>query len=505
MALAEKSNTSSTQMEQIDVINPVTQAVIGQIPITPPEAVAKAVERAHHAQRFWGKLAVKDRARLISKWRDLLYDHQEEGIRILRRENGKTDGGAFIEFMVVDNIAHYYIHNAARILKPDRRRPLFPIIQRATVLHKPRGVVGVISPWNYPLALPFMDSIAALMAGNAVILKPSEITPFIADFAVNLMHEAGIPQDLIQVVHGDGSTGAAIVEHVDYVQFTGSVAVGRKVGVRCAERLIPFSLELGGKDASIILNDADLDHTAAGLIAGAYENSGQMCISVDRAYVESGIYDRLIERIQHYAKDIILSAGDGLHVTVGSMTNSNELERVQTHIDDAVSKGAKILFGGKARPDIGPLFFEPTCLIDVDHSMDVLRHETFGPVLSIMRVANADEAVRLANDSQYGLSASIFSSDLNRAESIAARLNSGDVNINRPQFSAGTPSVPFGGQKNSGLGRRNGPEGLLKYTASQSIITDRLWGTKPSVVIADETTVNLARKARSIRKLLPFL
>jgi len=505
MAVVDRSEQETDQRDYLDVINPVTQDVIGQIPVTEAEEVADTVERARFAQRAWAKLTVKERARFVRRWLDILWEHQDEGIKVLRRENGKTDGGAFIEFMMVDNIGQYYIHHAERILKPKRRPSLFPGIQWAKLFYKPRGVVGIISPWNYPFALPFMDMLPALIAGNTIVLKPSEVTPFIAAWAVDLMYEAGIPRDVVQVVQGDGRTGSALVDHVDYVQFTGSAAVGRIVGKKAVDRLIPFSLELGGKDPAIVLADADPDKASIGLIQGAFENSGQVCISIERVYVEEGIYEPLIERLQHNMKRITQNAGDGMDVVVGSMTNQAELDRTQAHLDDAVKKGAKIIVGGNPRPDLGALFFEPTILVDVDHSMDIMRIETFGPVMPIMKVKDSNEAIRLANDTDFGLSASIFSSNLKRAQDIALQIDTGDVSVNRAQYAIGTPSIPSGGQRESGMGRRNGAEGILKYTASQSIVLDNLIGAEKELQIATPFAVTVIKALRVIRRYIPFI
>jgi len=503
MAIGDQPQTRTNQA--IDVFNPVTQVAIGRIPITDAQAVADAVERARFAQTLWGALSVKERSQFVRRWLDLLWEQQGAGIRILRAENGKSDAGAFLEFVAVDSIAQYYIHHAPRILKPKRRPSLFPGVQWAKVFYKPHGVVGIITPWNYPFALAFMDMVPALLAGNTVVLKPSEATPFVAEFGVNLMYEAGFPRDVVQIVQGDGSTGAALIEQVDYLQFTGSTAVGRKVAVRCAERLIGYTLELGGKDPALVLADADADAAAVGLLQGAFENAGQMCISIERVYVEAPIYDRLLGRLLHYAGDIQFGPQDGMDVVFGSMTNHSELARTIQHIEDALAKGARVLYGGSARPDMGPLFHEPTILVDVDHTMAIMREETFGPVLPIMKVATVDEALRWANDSAYGLSASIFSRNLKRAQQIAQRIHSGDVSVNRAQFVIGTPSLPFGGQGQSGSGRRNGPEGLLKYTTTQSILLDNLIGAEKSPVIATPVVIKLLNMLRALRRYVPFV
>lgn len=507
MAIANQPevNTGDSDREFIDVTNPVTGEVFDRIPVTTPEEVADAVERARFAQKTWGALAVKERAILLRRWADLLWEDQETAMQVIRRETGKPDGGAFLEMMVADSVVNYYYHESAKILKPKGRRTLFPGIQTSRVFYKPHGVVGIISPWNYPFLLPFMDLLPALFAGNTVVLKPSEVTPFSAQYGVDMMYRAGIPRDVIQIVHGDGRTGAALVDEVDYIGFTGSTATGKKVAQRAAERLIPYSMELGGKDPSIVLSDADIDLTAAGLLRGAFENAGQVCISVERAYVEDSIYEPLLDRIQYHAKRLNLGTGDGMDVHVGSMTNERELLRTEAHIKDAVDKGARILSGGNRRPDLGPLFLEPTVLVDVDHSMDIMTEETFGPVLPIMKVSSTREAVRLANDSQYGLSASIFTRNLKRGEEVALQLDTGDVSVNRTQFVVGTPSLPSGGQRDSGVGRRNGPEGLLKYVTSQSILLDNMIGQTTDLALADPVALKLIKLFRVIRRYVPFI
>ncbi len=508
MAIADLPTTQAQHNGQatfIPVKNPISGEVFDQVPLTTPEGVAAAVARARQAQPAWEALGVRERRKRLRKWADLLWERQKEAMQVIRRETGKAENGAYLELLVTDNLVTYYYHNAPRLLKPKRVPTLFPGVQRAKIVYKAHGVVGIISPWNYPFLLPFMDSIPALFAGNVVVYKPSEVTPFSVQYGVDLMHEAGIPRDVVQVVHGDGSTGKALVDHVDFIAFTGSTATGRKVAQQAAARLIPFTVELGGKDPSIVLKDADVDMTATGLMRGAFENAGQVCISVERVYVEAPIYDKLIERMLHYAPQFNLSNRSGFDVHMGSMTNTRELERTEAHIADAVQKGARVLFGGKRRPDLGPLFFEPTILVDVDHSMDIMREETFGPVLPIMKVDSVEEAIRLANDSDYGLSASIFSKDLARAEKIAERIESGDVSINRTQMCTATPALPTGGEKNSGIGRRNGESGLMKYVKTQSILADNLFAQKPELTVADPLTLKLVVLLRAVRRHIPFI
>jgi len=504
MAISNRPQ-SGEMYEHIDVRNPVTNEIIGSVRQTPRDEIKEAIERARDAQIGWGALTPSERVKFIRKWADLIWKQQETLIKLNRRETGKTDSGAFLEIIVLDNILQYYIHHAPTLLKSKNRRTVVPFIQKAKVFYKPHGVVGVISPWNYPYLLGLIDLVPALIAGNSALLKPSEVTPFTAEYAIKLMHEAGIPRDVVQVIHGDGRAGAALVEHVDYIAFTGSTATGRKVAEVAAKRLIPYSLELGGKDPCIVLEDADLDMTAAGLVRSAFENAGQVCISVERVYADARIYDALMDKLQYYASKYQIGAGDGMDIHMGSMTNTRELERTEAHIHDAISKGAQVIFGGRRRPDLGPLFFEPTILADVDHSMDVMRQETFGPILPVMAFHTLEEAIRLANDSEYGLSASIFTRDLKGAEAIAKRLDTGDVSVNRPQMVVATPSLPSGGQRNSGVGRRNGKEGLLRFTHTQSFLTDSLFGQKPELRLADPFSLQIAMILRTIRRYIKFI
>lgn len=499
----DRMQTLEDAREQIAVRNPITGEIIGHTPISTPEDIVQAAARARAAQPAWEALGVKARGRLLRRWADALMRDPKRMMRVIRRETGKTDGGAFNELIIVDVMADHYAREAPRLLKPKPGRPFLPLVLTAKVFYKPRGVIGFITPWNYPLGLCLNDVIPALIAGNAALIKPSELTPFTALEAVQMMYEVGIPRDIVQVLTGDGRTGAALIDHVDYVAFTGSTTTGRKVALRAAERLIPYSLELGGNDPAIVLADSDLDLAATSLLMGALENAGQVCASVERVYVEEAIYDRFVERLLHYAGQIVLGSGDGFDVHMGSMIDERELRRSEEHIADAVAKGARVLMGGRRRPDLGPLFFEPTILVDVDHGMRIMREETFGPLIPIMKVRDVEEAVRLANDSEYGLSATIFTRNLRRGEQIALNIESGDVAINHPQVSFGTPSVPMGGEKQSGVGRRHGVEGLMRFVKPQSVIARRPGWMPNSVVHVSPPIYRLYPLWRRIRRWLP--
>jgi acyl-CoA reductase-like NAD-dependent aldehyde dehydrogenase len=489
----------------IEVKDPVTGAAVGTVTNHTADQVRAAADRARAAQPGWEARGRHGRARLLERWADELWRNRDALIEIIRRETGKNETGALLEIIVLDAVIDYYAHHAPRLLRPQRRRTMFPIIQSAHVYYQPYGVVGFITPWNYPYLNAYLDLVPALVAGNAVLLKPSEITPFTALRVAEAAYRAGIPADALQVITGDGRTGAAVVDVVDYIAVTGSTATGRKVAQRAAERLIPYSLELGGKDPLIVLEDVDLDMAAATVLQGALENAGQVCVSTERVYVVDAIYDAFVERLLHYARQLNVGTDSGLEVHVGSMTNKREVRRCETQVADALAKGARVVFGGRCRPDIGPLFFEPTILTDVNHSMDVMREETFGPLVPIMRVSSADEAVRLANDSHYGLSSAILTRDLKRGERLARQIQAGDTSINRTQFVIGTPSLPSGGVKNSGIGRRNGPEGLLRFVRTQSILIDRLWIARPMLTLLDPTLYRLLRVQRRLRRWLPFL
>jgi acyl-CoA reductase-like NAD-dependent aldehyde dehydrogenase len=492
-------------MADIHVTNPVTGAEVGSVPNNAPEHVRAAADRARAIQPYWQERGALGRARFLRLWGEELWRSRDALIHIIRQETGKNETSALLELIVLDIVIDYYAARAPQFLRPQKRRTLFPLVQYAHVYFEPYGVAGFVTPWNYPYLNGLMDAVAALAAGNTAIIKPSEITPFTALRAVEIAHRAGIPRDVLQVVTGDSSTGTALVEVVDFISVTGSIATGRSVARRAAERLIPYSLELGGKDALIILDDVDIEVAALAVIQGSLENSGQVCIGTERVYVLDAIYDRFIERLTHHARHLVLGAGDGMGVHVGSMTNEREVLRCEAQIADAVAKGARLLFGGQRRPDLGPLFLEPAILVDVDHTMAIMQDETFGPLIPVMRVSSADEAVRLANDSRYGLSSAIFACDLKRAERLARRLQAGDTSINRTQFVIGTPSLPMGGRKESGIGRRGGPEGLMRFVTPHAILVDRQWVKPSTLTLLDPFLYRALRILRVLRRYLPFL
>lgn len=488
----------------IEVRNPVTGHVIDRVADSTPQDVAAAVAAARVAQPAWEAMGVERRLRLLRRWADLVYAERKVGAEVIRAESGKTESGAQEEILVIDAAVAYYYYTAPGLLRPHTRRSLFPLLQWARVYYKPYGVVGVISPWNFPFLLAFLDMIPALAAGNTVVIKPSEVTPFSARWGVELMYRAGIPHNVVQIVNGAGETGAALVDQVDYVMFTGSTGVGRKIAARAGERLVPCSMELGGKDPAIILKDADLEQAAKGLLLSALANAGQVCVSTERVYVEAAVYDKFLARLRYHIERFKVGPGDDLNTHMGSLTNARELLRIEAQVADALARGAQVLYGGRRRPDLGPLFYEPTILVNVDHTMLVMREETFGPLIPIMRVKDADEAVRLANDSEYGLSGLIYTRDLGRGEKLATRLASGDVAVNRPHWVWGTLAAPMGGGKPaSGVGRRGGPEGLLRFVRAQSVVMDSAEKVLPQEYVHLTPWLRFLYDLR--RRLLPYL
>jgi acyl-CoA reductase-like NAD-dependent aldehyde dehydrogenase len=488
----------------LTISSPVTGDVLGTVPDHDADAVRAAAERGRRAQPAWEALGTHARAARVRRWARAAWAARESLFEQIRAETGKTTGGAYIEVAIVDAVAEYYARFGPGWLKPQRRTPLFTGLQKTRVHFPPFPLVGFVTPWNYPYMNGIVDVIPALIAGSAVVIKPSEKTPFTMLRIARDMHAAGIPADIVQVVTGGPATGEAVVDCADMIAVTGSSATGRAVAARAAQRLIPTSLELGGKGPLIVLSDADADRAAAGALMGAFENAGQACISIERAYIESGIYDMFIERVLAWYPRLALGPQAGFGVHVGSLTHTRELERTEAHIADALAHGAHLLAGGRRRPDLGPLFFEPAVLTGCTPDMRVMREETFGPVLPIMRVADADEAVCLANTSDYGLSATLYTRDLRRGERLAARLQCGDVSINRPQVVFGTVSAPMGGQKQSGIGRRGGIEGLMRFTQPQTISTLPNGPFAPQLEQADPTTRRLYAFKRVLARILPI-
>ncbi len=483
----------------IEVHSPATGEKLASLRAASPEEVIDAVKNARAAQAAWREKSFGERAQLLHRYRDLLIDHQEKIADIVTAESGKPRAEVYGNelFYLYDTIG-FWAKNAARYLAPEKIRPHLLKTKRVVSTYSPLGVVWIVSPWNFPLVLTIGDAIPALMAGNAVVIKPSELTPLSALFAAGLAARAGLPEKLLQVVAGYGDTAEALIDHADMILFTGSVATGKKVARRAAERLIPAALELGGKDPMIVLKDADLDRAANACVWGSLMNSGQVCTSIERVYVEEPVYREFVDRVVERVKKLRQGAS-GADIELGSMTSRAQIEKVEAQVRDAVQKGAKVLSGGRRNPGLQGFYYEPTVLVDVDHGMDVMTEETFGPVIPIMKVEDADEAVRRANDSRFGLDGSVFTRDKARGRLLADRIEAGSVCINDGLVNFVIPEAPMGGIKESGIGRRHGAEGIRKYCRQKTIVTDVL-GLKNEFIWFPATRL----KARLIPMLLRF-
>jgi betaine-aldehyde dehydrogenase len=460
----------------IPVRGPVDDSIVGFVADTASADVAAAISEMRAAQPAWEALGARGRPSWLRRYGKWLRAHQGELAALLQSETGKPLHEATVEILLALDVLGYCARNAAHFLADQHPRPhgVLTAAKKLTVTRRPYPVVGVICPWNFPLLIALADALPALAAGAAVTIKPSELTPLATKRAIEGWREIGAP-DVVACLTGAGATGAALIDEVDFVQFTGSTATGRAVASRAAQRLIPCSLELGGKDAAIVLADADLERAANGVVWGALFNSGQACVSVERVYVEAAIHDEFAERVT--AKVTALRLGTDARrdeADIGALASDAQLQIVEAQVQDAVAKGAQILTGGR-RSQLGGTFFEPTVLVGVDHSMQITRTETFGPTIPIMRVADADEAVRLTNDSLYGLSATVWTRDRARGRHIARAIEVGAVNINDAFTNIFTFTVPHSGWKQSGLGARfGGPNCIQKYCRPQAITETRL-------------------------------
>jgi len=461
--------------QTIQVRNPATLEKITELPVASPAEVAEAVERARKAQAIWRTRSFAERAQLLYRFRDLLIDEQERLADILTSESGKPRSEVYgNELFYLCDVIGFWASNAAKFLKAEKIRPHLLMFKTKKVIseHHPIGVIGIISPWNFPLVLSAGDAIPALMAGNAVVIKPSELTPLTALFAVELAQKAGFPEGLLQVVIGAAETGEALIDHVDMIAFTGSVEVGKQVMRRAADRLIPVSLELGGKDPLIVLKDADLERATNACVWGSLMNSGQVCTSIERIYVEEPVYQTFVDKVVQKVRSLRQGPSNE-EVELGSMTSEEQFKKVSTQVNEAVARGARALTGGRANPNFPGLYYEPTVLVDVNHDMTVIQEETFGPVLPIIKVRDAEEALRLANDSRYGLDACVFTRDKEKARQMAEKLLAGTVCINDGLVNYIIPDTHMGGVKYSGFSRRHGAEGIRKYCYQKSIVIDR--------------------------------
>lgn len=475
--LAGMPQTSNGKGKAARIVSyaPATGEVLGDVPIHGADEVRDAVQRARVAQEAWGLLPIEERCQRILRFRDAIVDRAEEIIELLVAECGKPRAEALThEVMVTADLATYYAKRASKLLAP-REIELHLLKHRRSYVHyAPRGVVAIIAPWNFPFVIPIGDAITALIAGNAVVLKPSEVTSLIGLKAKEVYDAAGLPDDLFQVVTGDGSTGAALIDAgPDKVVFTGAVSTGRKVASACGERLIPCTVELGGKAAAIVCADADVERSARAIVWGGFANSGQICVSVERVYAHESVYEKLVERVTELTRDLRQGDPNSFTTDVGAIIFPNQMDVAEELIADAVGKGAQLRTGGKRREGEGQ-FFEPTVLAGCTQDMAVMRQEIFGPVVPIMKVGDEEEAVRLANDSHLGLMGYVFTKDRDKGRRLAERVRAGTVMVNDVLAAYGAPETPFGGVKESGFGRVHGEEGLRDMCEIRHVNYDRV-------------------------------
>ncbi|MBX3200869.1 MAG: aldehyde dehydrogenase family protein [Labilithrix sp.] len=474
-ALHSIDTNGNTPHRTLESWEPATGELLGAVPIASPDDVARTISRAKKAQSAWGVLPVEERALRLLRFRDALVERADEIVDVVTRECGKPRADALgHEVAVAVDQLTYYCKNAPRILAP-RELSLHLLKHKKSVLHyHPRGVVGIISPWNFPFVIPMADVFAALVTGSAVVVKPSEVTPLSLQKAKEIFDATGLPEDLFGVVHGRGDVGQALIEGgIQKLVFTGGVETGKRVAAACGANLVPCVIELGGKAPLIACADCDVERTANAIVFGGFVNAGQVCISVERVYAHESIHDALVGRVRELTEKLRQGDPTTDAVEVGAIIFPKQIEIAEKHIDDALKKGARIIAGGRRVPGPGQ-FFEPTVLAGCDHTMTVMKEEIFGPIVPFQKVASEDEAVRLANDSHLGLNAYVFTKDREKGKRLAQRIEAGSVVVNDVLINYGAVEAPFGGIKQSGFGRVHGDDALREMAEVRHVFTGRL-------------------------------
>ena len=470
------------EARKIASVNPATGEVLRELECAGDQQVLAAVDRARAAQPGWAEFGLRRRIGVLREFQARLYARKSEMAAAITREAGKPVAEALVtEVLVVLDATRFLIGNAWGLLRdePVPHGNLVTKLKRGWLVREPHGVIGIVSPWNYPFSIPATETLAALVAGNAVVLKPSELTPLVALELGSLLHAAGVPEDVFQVVVGEGPTGAALLRSpIDKLVFTGSLTTGKRIAAAAAERLLPVVLELGGKDPMLVLDDADIDVASSAAVWGAFVNAGQACLSVERCYVHRSLYESFALACAEKTKQLRVGNGIDPHTDVGPMIRERQVRIVEAHVEDAKARGARVLAGGTRLPELGANFYAPTVLADVTHEMRIMREETFGPVLPVMATEDDDEAVRLANDSEYGLAGSVWTRDAKRGERLARRIHAGTVMVNDVISCFGISEAPHGGVKASGVGRTHGRFGLDEMVRVKYLDTDRMPGMK---------------------------